>query len=105
MRNHGSYKYLDFLESTIGIKRFKNYISLDVSGRRYFWPTCKYEINDKYGDLKSKWAFLKPNTPDSLEIYCINCGHDNEVERIECDVEDCLGNVMDVDGICLSCYE
>ncbi len=100
-----SYKYLDFLEATIGIKKFKKYLSFDVSGRRYFCPTCKYEIDRKYGDLQSKWAFLKPNTPDSIEVHCVNCGHENEIIREDCSIDGCPGNVLDTEGICLTCYE
>lgn len=100
-----SYKYLDFLESTIGIKKIKNYISFDVTKRRYFCPSCKNEIDHKYGDLQSKWALLKPNSPDSKNIFCVNCQQENIVYRAECIYEDCLGNVIDVDGVCLTCYE
>jgi hypothetical protein len=98
-----SYEYLDFLESTIGVKKLKKHLSFDITGRRYFCPTCKYEIDRKYGDLQSKWAFLIPNTPDSVEVYCINCGYESEVIREDCGDEDCLGNVIDTEGTCLSC--
>ncbi|HEY6142513.1 MAG TPA: hypothetical protein VIV55_03670 [Flavobacterium sp.] len=98
-----SYKYLDFLEATIGFKKIQAHISFDLCGRRYFCPTCKYEIEHKDGELKSKWAFLKPNTPESKEVYCVNCGHENEVIREKCSDENCLSNVLDTDLICMTC--
>lgn len=98
-----SYKYLDFLEATIGLQKIKKHISFDLSGRRYFCPTCKYEIDHKDDHLRSKWAFLKPNTPESKEVYCVNCGFENEVIREKCSDKNCLGNVLNTDGICMSC--
>lgn len=100
-----SYKYLDFLEATIGLKKLKKHFSFNISARRYFCPTCKYEMDSKDDNLQSKWAFLKPNKPDSIGVFCINCGYDNEVIREDCCSEDCPGNVLDVDGICLTCYK
>ncbi len=100
-----SYKYLDFVESILGIKQLNKYISFNTNGRRYFCPSCKNEIDHKYGDLKSKWAFLNPNSPSSTLIHCINCNKENTVIREECKEEDCKGNVIDEDDICLTCYE
>lgn len=100
-----SYKFLDFLEVTIGIKQLKKILNFDLSGRRYLCPTCFYEINSKGEQLKSKWAFLTPNKPSSKLLYCINCNSENEIERGDCHIKDCLGNVINIDGICLTCGE
>jgi len=98
-----SYRYLDFLEATIGLKKFKKYFTFNVAGRRYLCPTCKYEIEKLHGELNSKWAFLHPNTPDSTNLNCINCGFENEIIREECPEENCPGNVLDVEHVCLTC--
>lgn len=98
-----SYKYLDFLDATIGIKQLKKFFNFNINGRRYFCPTCLYEVQSKDVHLRSKWAFLHPNKPSSTVIYCINCNCDNEIERLDCIIEDCQGNVVDMHGICLTC--
>ncbi|MFP3598550.1 hypothetical protein [Chryseobacterium sp. SIMBA_029] len=98
-----SYKYLDFLDSTIGIKQLKKFVNFNIIGRRYFCPTCLHEVKSKDGNLYSKWAFLHPNKPFSTIVYCINCNFDNEIERSDCNKKNCQGNVIDMDGICLTC--
>jgi len=100
-----SYKYLDFLEATIGITKLKSFLFFDIVGRRYICPTCLFEMTRNNDYMKSKWAFLMPNDTFSCTVYCINCNNDNEVERIDCNIGDCKGNVMTMDGICLSCGE
>jgi hypothetical protein len=102
-----SYKYLDFAEFMIGRKRLNKYIKIDVTGRNYFCPTCKETIDNKYGDLQSKWAFLYPNKPNSKEIHCVNCDAGFVVQRKDCVESDCKGNVIYSDSIeefCLSCF-
>jgi hypothetical protein len=98
-----SYKFLDFLEVTIGIKQINKFLNFELSGRKYLCPTCFYETNSKGQQLMSKWAFLTPNKPFSTMLYCINCNFENEVERIDCNIKNCMGNVIDMDGICLTC--
>lgn len=100
-----SYKILDFLEATIGIKQLKKYLTFDISGRRYLCPTCFHEITSKNDHFSSKWAFLLPNTSFSNCVYCINCDFENEVARADCKTKNCKGNVIDMDGICLTCGE
>ena len=100
-----SYQYLDFVESILGIKQLNKYINFDLKGRRYFCSFCKNEIDHKYGDLQSKWAYLKPNTSNSNEIHCINCNNDNVVIRENCNADGCKGNVIDEEGRCLTCCE
>lgn len=100
-----SYKYLDFIEAAIGIKKLNKFLNFDVSARRYFCPMGMHSVNSKNEDFRSKWAFLHPNHPTSKSIYCINCSCDNEIERIDCNIGDCKGNVIDVSGTCLTCGE
>lgn len=99
-----SYRYLEFVESTISTRQMKKYINFDMNGRRYFCPTCKYEIDRKFGDLQSKWAYLAPNKPNSNKVYCINCGFESEVIRKDCEFDGCKGNVLDIDERCLTCF-
>lgn len=99
-----SYKYLDFVESILSIKQLNKYIDFDTSGRRYFCPSCKNNIDRQYGDLQSKWGFLKPNSASSTTVYCLNCSKENVVTRKDCEIVDCKGNVIDEDNICLTCY-
>ncbi|MDR6368751.1 hypothetical protein J2795_001011 [Chryseobacterium bernardetii] len=100
-----SYKFLDFLEATIGIKKINSFLNFDLSGRRYLCPTCFYEMNSKGEKLLSKWALLSPNKPSSKLVHCINCDFESEIERINCHSKNCIGNVIDMDGICLTCGE
>ncbi|MBC7418468.1 MAG: hypothetical protein H7325_09960 [Pedobacter sp.] len=105
-----SYHYLDFAEFMIGKKKLNNYLTADVTGRKYFCPQCKNAIEAEYGQLESKWAFLKPNKPTSKIIQCVNCKAEFNVKRDDCVYEDCKGNVIysnDAEKveICLTCYQ
>lgn len=100
-----SYKYLDFLDAIIGIKQLKKFFNFNIIGRRYFCPTCLHTVQSKDVNLCSKWAFLHPNKPFSTIVYCINCNFNHEIERSDCNKKDCQGNVIDMDGICLTCCQ
>lgn len=103
-----AYKNLDFVLDILGKNKLNNYLSIDILGSAYFCPGCKRTIDGDYGHLESKWAFLKPNKPDSTNIHCINCDTEFNVLRKNCTVEECKGNVIhDYDGeeICLTCFE
>lgn len=99
------HKYLDFLDVTIGLNKLKQFLSFDISGRRYFCPICADKINSKNEILKSKWAFLQPNQPNSKKIHCVNCGFDSEIKRSSCSIKNCKGNVIDINNVCLTCYK
>jgi hypothetical protein len=108
-----SYKFLDFIESYIGIKGLvkyikKEYINLnELSGRRYLCYECKNAFESEDLPFTSKWAFLVPNLPESTELHCINCDIFIGVIRKDCLNPTCKGNVIHVDHgkdeVCLTC--
>lgn len=101
------YKHLDFALDLLGKKKLNNYLNLDISGRAYFCPECKRTIDGDYGYLESKWAFLKPNKPESNMIHCINCNSEFNIIRENCIEENCKGNVLheyDYEKKCLTCF-
>lgn len=104
-------KYLDFAKYILGIKGLSKFISVDITGREYFCPTCKRDIDGDFGSLDTKWGFLNPNSPESVNIYCINCLNNHDVKRIKCNDKKCKGNVVFYDRfysgvyICLTCFK
>lgn len=105
------YKYLDFITYYITKKELAQYISFNIQGREYYCPFCKYKIDEEFGFLESKWAFLFPNKPTSTKLKCLNCNDIVDVLRLDCKHDDCKGNVLynDIDitdeTYCLTCYE
>lgn len=99
------YMILDFVEKSIGKNTLQKEIEIvDVKNRRYLCPECSYQISryEFYPDI-SKWAFLKPNTPDSKTLICLNCEKESDIERVNCEQDKCKGNVI-YENICMSCY-
>ncbi len=102
-----SYRYLDFALGILGKKKLNKHLKTDILGRGYFCPECKRTIDREYGQLESRWAFLKPNKPDTKVIHCVNCDAEFNVTRKNCLENDCKGNVIhDYDGeeTCLTCF-
>lgn len=102
-----AYKHLDFALDILGKKKLNKYLKSEILGRSYFCPECKRTIDGDYGYLESKWAFLKPNKPDSTNIHCVNCNAEFNVIRKQCKEEDCKGNVIheyDGEETCLNCF-
>lgn len=104
-----SYEFLDFADFMIGRKKLNKFHSVNLTGRSYFCKICKDTIDEDYDYLDSKWAFLKPNTPKSENLYCVNCNAEFNVIRESCRIENCKGNVLYYDkeneeNICLTCY-
>jgi hypothetical protein len=107
-----SYKYLDFVLLVIGKNILSKHLSIDIKGRAYFCPECKYSIESEDGWMDSKWAFLSPNNPTSNRLTCVNCNTIFEVIRDKCNEEVCKGNVLcnatEYKGsgiICLTCFK
>ncbi len=102
-----SYRYLDFASNVLGKKKLTKYLKADINGRPYFCPECKRTIERQYGSFESKWAFLKPNKPDSNTIHCVNCDVEFLVTRKSCLNDGCEGNVIheyDGEETCLTCF-
>ena len=69
--------------------------------RRYLCPVCVSACSDV--GLEFHLAQLRPNAPDSVNIYCLCCDTDSPVIREDCNAQECLGNVISEDGDCLTC--
>lgn len=98
---------LDVALDIIGRKRLNNYISLNIQGRGYYCPSCKREM-EEIDYHESKWAFLKPNKPESKKLQCVVCSSEFIVKREDCNDPDCKGNVIHNYGdepTCLTCFQ
>jgi hypothetical protein len=102
-----TYEYLDMALDLLGRKRLSKYLNVNILGREYFCPECKKNIENEGDNLESKWAFLKPNKPESTIIHCVNCNSEFNVIRQNCVEDKCEGNVIhenDGEFICLTCF-
>ncbi len=53
----------------------------------------------------AKFAQLRPNTPESNNLYCFICRQNIQVQRKKCDDPTCKGNVIDAkNSKCLTCH-
>jgi hypothetical protein len=100
---------LDYIENVLGKGKLSKHLSQNIKSRRYFCPDCKYAVEDRDGEMYSKWAYLRPNEPSCKTVFCLNCQGSFQVERINCENEGCNGNVLYYEGkssaICLTCGE
>lgn len=77
--------------------------------RRYICPVCYWEaFRGTFSQAGLNYdiprlAQLKPNEPTSTSVYCIVCNESSTVVREDCSHEDCQGNVIEEEGICLTC--
>ena len=84
------YKKLNFIERTIGKKALNNYLEINTLARRYFCPSCTYHLNGNIDrEDMPKWAFLKPNKPNSKNLLCITCSQEFQVGREDCHKPNC----------------
>ncbi len=103
------YVHLDYLEALLGKGELNNHFEIDLKSRRYYCPECTGKDGvlvqkDQEGNVvnvdphpTSKWAFLRPNEPNSTNVFCLVCQNTFEVERIDCKSEEekpCKGNVI-----------
>ncbi|MFT3932833.1 MAG: hypothetical protein QM726_04380 [Chitinophagaceae bacterium] len=106
-----SFKFLDFAKIIIGKNELSKHLSVNIHSRAYFCPACKRNLENNYEELKSKWAFLVPNKPNSTNVVCTNCEQSFTVYRMDCGIGDCKGNVLYDDTedegtrVCLTCFE
>lgn len=79
------------------------YLGIDKKQRRYICPNCLGEANTDAG-FEFKLAVLRPKSPKATHLYCPVCNVEHEVERQDCERENCLGNVISKKwGTCLTC--
>lgn len=72
----------------------------------YICPKCYWLCAaDDRPDPFLKTAQLLPDTPASTNLYCFVCQENTQVERKNCKVPSCRGNVLDAgnDNNCLTC--
>jgi len=102
------FERLIFIISTIGKGNLNEFVTVNLKARAYCCPKCSYDLSAYTEDIKtSKLSFLKPNTPESDNIYCLICGQEYRIKRIKCELDGCKGNVFNADELyndcCLTC--
>jgi len=81
----------------------KEYFGFDKKQRSYICPNCSYSLARDSGS-DAYFATLKPNEPSSTSLWCFVCGEIQQVSRIDCQSEECKGNVISDDwDKCLTC--
>jgi hypothetical protein len=72
----------------------------DKKRRCYICPDCR--VSADFEEINYKMAVLEPNTPASTQLYCFVCNKHFPVERKNCTLDKCKGNVIE-DYVCLTC--
>lgn len=81
----------------------KRFFAFDKKQRNYICPNCAYSVAPE-SEYRPLTALLKPNTPESTELWCFVCEETNEIERKDCTEKDCESNVRSYEqGRCLTC--
>lgn len=78
------------------------YFGVDKKQRRYVCPGCYSKANTDSG-FEHKLALLQPKGASTKTLYCLVCNTTYEVSREDCSIENCPGNVISDDGMCLTC--
>ena len=78
----------------------QKYFRFDKRQRRYICPVCySNAFRETYADIGlehdiPRLAQLEPNEPTSTYVHCIICKKSSSVDREDCLVKDCPGNVI-----------
>jgi len=84
-------------------KETKRLLGFNKRQRAYICYECAASSGDC--ELRPKISKLVPNSPESIQVYCLVCDKSSPVIRRKCEQKGCKGNVIDADsGICLTCY-
>ena len=95
---------IEYLWDNLGISKMSKLFDMNLKARRYTCPYCNHYLKEHYDEDESRYAFLKPNEPESTAVYCIVCDREYKVIRKDCKESDCKGNVLSAeDEVCLSC--
>ncbi|MCM4157271.1 hypothetical protein [Gramella sp. AN32] len=97
---------LNFIKKSLSKKELNDYLPIDYRGRKFLCPNCTYWLT-KNDDVESvpKWSFLNPNSPEAEKIECMICNGQYDIERADCENEECRGNVISKEeGYCLTCF-
>lgn len=82
--------------------RVKEFFGIDKKQLKYICPVCFSGAN-KDVEFEYKLAVLRPKGPNSKKLYCPVCDDVHPVLRQKCEKRNCQGNVLDEDGMCLTC--
>jgi hypothetical protein len=94
------------LEYVLGILEpaaARRLLRIDKKQRFYACPECYYGYYRAKEDGSFKLAQLKPKGSASNSLFCVACEGTYDVVRKKCEAEDCKGNVLSEDGLCLTC--
>lgn len=80
----------------------KRFFGFDKSRRAYLCPKCHYAANRGYQDDWPHLAQLRTRQKGEAVLDCIVCETPSLVERTDCMVLACKGNVIS-EGFCLTC--
>jgi hypothetical protein len=78
----------------------KTFLGIDKKQRQYFCPECLATANTDI-DFEYKLAVLEPKGASATKLYCPICDANYVVARETC--ENCPGNVLSKEGVCLTC--
>lgn len=101
--------YIDLLVFHLGKSKTGEILGVNLKQRNYHCPSCTY-IPDKHTE-PTNYAILKPNESASTVLYCVICDNHFEVERKDCQIDECKGNVfgnmtcLGSDDCCLTCCD
>ncbi len=96
------YREIDKVIEMLQPAEAKKYFRFNKKQRRYLCLDC----NDSYEFASPDLAQLLPNTPSSVNTYCILCSKTKKVMRKKCKDKNCKSNVIDVEkNRCLICGE
>ena len=105
--NMAGYQLAREFSATVALLKagdLRRFFGFEKKQRAYFCPECS--LADRDAPVKCKTAQLKPNTPESTEIYCFVCRKTSQIERRACDSSECKGNVICPDwDYCLTCHD
>ncbi|MGU5771536.1 hypothetical protein [Aeromonas allosaccharophila] len=79
--------------------KVKRFFKIDMKKRAYYCPKCVSEANHDI-DFGYQLARL---IDGKQAVFCPICNLEYEVTRTKCEYNGCLGNVIDIDGRCLTC--
>jgi cytochrome c553 len=81
----------------------KRLLAFNKRNRAYLCPSCHGAANRDGGDDFPKLAQLETKNPICASLKCIVCGETSIVLREHCKLEQCKGNVISDEGLCLTC--
>jgi len=79
----------------------REFFGYDKRRRSYLCPSCYNVSNKDFSELPHLAQFPTKESGETL-LSCVVCKENTEVERIDCQYEDCVGNVIASDT-CLTC--